>query len=122
MPNHYHVVWSVHDEKPENIQRDIHKWTARQLIAWLRVNNPEHLIHFQIEAADRNIQIWKRNPLPVELYSEKVIWQKIEYIHNNPCTEKWKLVSYPEQYKYSSAKFYLKNEKDWDFLIHIEDV
>jgi len=27
---------------------------------------------------------------------------------------------YSEDYKYSSARFYEKNEKDWDFLIHYE--
>ena len=26
------------------------------------------------------------------------------------------LCEYPEDYKYSSARFYVKNEKDWDFF------
>jgi hypothetical protein len=30
------------------------------------------------------------------------------------------LCPYPEDYKYSSARFYLKNEKDWDFLVHVD--
>jgi len=30
------------------------------------------------------------------------------------------LCKYSEDYKYSSARFYEKNEKDWDFLIHYE--
>jgi hypothetical protein len=30
------------------------------------------------------------------------------------------LCQYPEDYKYSSAKFYEKNEKDWVFLSHDE--
>jgi hypothetical protein len=27
---------------------------------------------------------------------------------------------FPEDYKYSSARFYEKNEKDWVFLMHHE--
>ena len=122
MPNHYHVVWSIHHSKPEDIQRDIHKWTARQLISWLNANDVDRLNWLQVDAADRIIQIWQRNPLPIELYSDTVIWQKIDYIHNNPCTERWNLVQYPEQYLYSSAKFYLMNEKNWEFLTHIAEV
>jgi hypothetical protein len=38
------------------------------------------------------------------LWSHKVIDEKINYIHNNPVEEG--LVSYPEEYVYSSAKDY----------------
>ena len=34
----------------------------------------------------------------------------MEYIHNNPVTAG--ICSYPEQYKYSSAKFYETGEDD----------
>lgn len=46
----------------------------------------------------------------------EVLIQKLNYIHNNPV--KAGLCKYPEEYKYSSARFYLCNEKDWDFLAH----
>ena len=74
----------------------------------------------RVNAADREYQVWERNPLPVQLYSEKVIWQKIDYIHNNPCTEKWRLARYPEEYRFSSASFYILNQSEWKFLSHIE--
>ena len=39
MPNHYHIIWSIEEEyNPEDIQRDFHKWTAKQLIAWMSAN------------------------------------------------------------------------------------
>ena len=81
MPNHYHIIWSVSEKyNPEDIQRDFHKWTAKQLIALLKTNQPQELSRFHVDAADRNFQIWERNPLPVELYTEEVIWQKLEYL------------------------------------------
>jgi hypothetical protein len=45
-----------------------------------------------------------------------VYQQKLEYIHNNPV--KAGLCLLPEEYKYSSAKFYELNENDWIFLTH----
>ena len=41
-----------------------------------------------------------------ECYSADFIEQKLEYIHNNPCSGKWKLVKDPIDYAHSSAKFY----------------
>ncbi len=42
--------------------------------------------------------------------------QKPDYIHNNPV--KAGLCRLPEDYKYSSARFYERNEKDLVFLTH----
>jgi hypothetical protein len=35
---------------------------------------------------------------------------KIEYIHDNPCTQKWGLSNNSEEYIHSSAKFYIPGE------------
>lgn len=121
MPNHYHLLWSINEKyQPENIQRDFHEWTARQLIK-SNTNDPLRMQPFRVEAADRAIQIWERNPLAVKLFTEAVIWNKVDYIHNNPCSEKWRLAKHPEDYKYSSANYYLHNKKSGNFLTHIRD-
>lgn len=43
-----------------------------------------------------------------ELYieSKELFEQKMDYIHNNPLQEHWKLVNEPKLYQYSSALFY----------------
>ena len=53
---------------------------------------------------DRKYQVWKREPLSIELFTEKAFLQKLNYIHHNLVVDQ--LVSVPERYKYSSAKFY----------------
>ncbi|MCY7362353.1 MAG: hypothetical protein LH629_09865 [Ignavibacteria bacterium] len=45
-----------------------------------------------------------------------MIEQKINYIHFNPVHPKWKLAEEPQQYKYSSAKFYYEDKDDFGFL------
>ena len=49
-------------------------------------------------------QFWRHDNKPIELWSNKVIDEKINYIHNNPVEEG--LVFKPEEYVYSSAKDY----------------
>jgi hypothetical protein len=47
---------------------------------------------------------WRHDNKPIELWSKKVINEKINYIHFNPVEEG--LVFSPEQYVYSSAVDY----------------
>lgn len=49
-------------------------------------------------------QFWRHDNKPIELWSNKVIAEKINYIHNNPVEEG--LVYRPEDYVYSSARDY----------------
>jgi hypothetical protein len=69
-----------------------------------------------VNAKDRKYQVRERNSLGVPLWKPLVFEQKLDYIHNNPV--KAGFCQCPEDYKYSSARFYEKNEKDWVFLTH----
>ena len=64
----------------------------------------------------RAYQIWKREPLSIELFTEKVFLQKLEYLQQNPVTAG--LVNLPEEYHYSSAKFYELGIDDFNILSH----
>lgn len=46
-------------------------------------------------------QFWQQHNKPIELWSVKVIKQKIDYIHNNPVASGF--VMDPVDWKYSSA-------------------
>lgn len=63
------------------------------------------LANFKVNKYDRAYQFWKREPLSVGLITPAVFYQKLEYIHYNPVTAG--LCEIPEEYYYSSAKFYL---------------
>lgn len=107
MPNHIHLIWHIGEgHTREGVQRDFLKYTA-QHIRWDLINhNPTLLEQFRVNARDRMFQIWERNPLTVDIYTEKVLLQKLNYIHNNPLQEKWHLCARPEDYPWSSARFY----------------
>ena len=120
MSNHFHLIWQMMgDHKRKDVQRDFLKFTGQQILKILRNENSDLQDKLLVQAKDRKYQVWERNSLGIPLWSHEVFWQKLEYIHYNPV--KAGLCEYPEDYKYSSARFYLKNEKDWDFLVHNEE-
>ncbi len=117
MSNHLHLIWQIQKgNKREEVQRDFLKFTSQQLLKRLRYENANLLQELVVNLKDRKYQVWQRNSLSIELRSKNVYNQKLNYIHNNPV--KAGMCILEEEYKYSSAKFYLKNEKDWDFLKH----
>jgi putative transposase len=119
MPNHIHLVWRINKElKYENVQRDFLKYTAQEILRDLKKYHNSRLKRFYVGAKDREYQIWERNALSINIFSEKVAVEKINYIHNNPIQERWELCELPEQYKYSSARFYTEGIDEWGILTH----
>ncbi|MES1226205.1 MAG: transposase, partial [Bacteroidota bacterium] len=51
-----------------------------------------------------NFQFWRQDNKPIEVYSNAVIDQKLDYLHNNPVEEG--IVEQAEDYIYSSARDY----------------
>jgi len=120
MDNHFHLIWQIRGLfKRENVQRDFLKFTSQQILKNLRTERSSMLPELCVLAEDRKYQIWERNSLHVPLWTPKVFDQKMEYIHMNPV--KAGLCSFAEDYKYSSAAFYLLNETMWNFITHADE-
>ena len=120
MPNHIHLMLSVN--RPEDIKRfqlRFMKFTAQQIKFDLRDHHPKVLSSFKSTNGDREYQFWQRNAKIIELKSFPEINRVLDYIHYNPMSKKRMLASSPEDYKYSSARFYETGEKNFDFLEHI---
>ena len=117
MPNHQHLIWQIREgHERKNVQRDFMKYTAQQMKFYLSKNNAAVLQKFRVDAADREFQIWERNPLSVAIVNESVFMQKLNYIHLNPIVDRWRLCESPEQYRYSSARFYWSGKDEFGFL------
>jgi putative transposase len=120
MGNHIHLIWQPMPwQTLQTIQHSLLKYTAQEFKIYLQKNNPALLQQFKVAAKDRAYQFWERNSLSVELRSSKVFNQKLEYIHYNPV--KAGLCVLPEDYYYSSAKFYATGIDDFGMLTHADD-
>jgi putative transposase len=117
MSNHFHLIWQMMGEhKREDVQRDFLKYTGQRILKKLQGSQPKLAAELVVNAKDRKHQVWERNSLGIPLWTPEVFFQKLDYIHNNPV--KAGLCKFKEDYKYSSARFYERNERDWIFLTH----
>ncbi len=123
MPNHIHLIWQILEpHKKEDVQRDFLKYTAQQIKFSLIKKDSPFLDDILVNAIDRRYQLWERNPLWFELDNDVTLLQKLNYIHNNPLQEKWRLADSAENYLFSSAQFYHLETRNFDFLVHYSEV
>jgi len=120
MPNHIHLIWEqLEMNRNESPQASLMKFTAHKFLEFLQNSNSDFITNFKVENNTREYQFWKRESLNVDIYSPSVIYQKLDYVHNNPTQGKWMLNDSPIAYKYSSAYFYETGEDKFKILTHI---
>jgi REP element-mobilizing transposase RayT len=120
MINHIHIIWHIQPgHKRENIQRDFLKYTAQQIKSDLEKHHPKVLPSFLVNAKDRQYQIWERNPLSIDIWSREVLWQKLQYMHQNPVRAG--VCQWPQEYYWSSALFYQTGTNNFEWLTHVMD-
>ena len=117
MPNHVHLVWKMLEKNGKEMPHaSFNKYSAHKIFEDLKINHQSVLSHFKVFDQERKYRLWQRDPLAILVDSIEKVEQKIEYIHFNPLQEKWNLVSVPEDYFWSSAKFYETGIDDHGFL------
>ena len=111
MPNHIHMIFRSLNEDPQGLLRDFKKHTAKRSIEAIANNLQESrkewlLWMFEPAGKSKNniskFQFWQHHNQPIELWSNKVIKQKINYIHSNPVKNGF--VTEASHWKYSSAR------------------
>jgi putative transposase len=117
MSNHLHLIVRVKESNQQglgDVIRDFKKFTAKSI--WKTIHDyPESRrdwlsfvlkYYGKYHSTNKGFQIWIHGNHPVLLFSEKVIWQKIHYIHENPVRQG--IVEYPSDYLFSSARNYME--------------
>ena len=110
MPSHIHLIFRAKNENPSDLLRDFKTYTSKQIQKAIRENNQEsrrEWILWMMERAGRknsNVkfsQFWQHHNKPIELWSNKVIDQKVDYIHENPVSAGF--VEIAKEWRLSSA-------------------
>lgn len=114
MTNHVHLIFrDTKLNKPEQLLGDFKRFTSNKIVQAIKENPRESWKEWLIEQFEKaaskssNVkhhQFWRHDNHPIELWSNKVIAEKINYVHNNPVDEG--LVFHAEDYVYSSARDY----------------
>ena len=107
MTNHIHLIIRAGGEiLLQDILRDYKKFTSKAIIQAIEENIQESRKDWLLQQfrTSEGYRFWRGDNKPIELWSNNVIDQKIDYIHTNPVEEG--LVFKPEDYVYSSAADY----------------
>jgi REP element-mobilizing transposase RayT len=120
MPNHVHALISFVDTKQSinTIVGNGKRFMAYEIIDRLEQNNETALLQIlsgNVETSRRQNKkqhdVWELSFDWKDCQSNEFVWQKLDYMHNNPCSGKWNLAASPVEYMHSSAKFYLTGQQ-----------
>jgi REP element-mobilizing transposase RayT len=107
MTNHVHLLGrATGQESFSDILRDFKKFTSKAVTKAIQENEKESRKEWLLEQfkTEQGYRFWRSDNKPIEVWSNKVIKEKLNYIHYNPVEEG--LVFRPEDYVYSSAVNY----------------
>jgi hypothetical protein len=107
------MIIGTHGDKLENIMRDMKKHTSTALKEAIQKHpaesRKEWMLWMMARADKKNsqnvdFQLWQQDNHPIELFNDKILHQKLDYLHYNPVVAG--IVEKPEDYLYSSARDY----------------
>jgi len=107
LENHLHLVASS-DDIAKTIKK-FKSYTAKKLLELLQKENIKTILEqlaFYKKAHKKTTtyQVWQEGMQPKLMQNEKIMLQKIEYIHNNPVKRGY--VDEAKHWRYSSARDY----------------
>lgn len=108
MPSHLHLILKPESKTIGEILNDFGSYTAHAILHQLRKDQQDEQLHFfhkQRRDARHEHSIWQ-DIQAKNIYSDKFLSQKLDYIHSNPVSKDWNLVDDRAEYHYSSACFY----------------
>jgi REP element-mobilizing transposase RayT len=115
MSNHIHMIVQSDDGNLSDLLRDFKKFTATKIIQKIK-SEPESRREWMLErfqlatethSRNKNYQFWQYGNHPEEIYSNKFMWSKLDYIHLNPVRAGF--VEKASHYIYSSASNYVSD-------------
>ena len=120
MPNHVHILISFINAKQSinTIIGNGKRFMAYEIIERLTKNNQTELL----EQLSGNVgsagqqhkklhEVWEPSFDWKDCRNNIFIYQKLDYMHNNPMVKKWTLCKNPMEYPHSSARFYITGQQ-----------
>ena len=115
MSDHIHLIVNPQDGRIRELAGTLKSLSARRIIGVFKGSS---LLREKPDVDGSIHQVWQESFKALPLWSDWLIWQKINYIHNNPI--KSRLVGSAAEYRWSSFRsFYsgecepIKVDMDW---------
>ena len=112
MPNHIHLLIFITDRSPElkALIFNGKRFLGIGLKKILLEDRKNHLLNFFAERKTKSAShfaFFEPRYDSLQITTQKFYLEKLNYIHNNPCSKNWNLADQPEEYSYSSASNYI---------------
>ncbi len=113
MTSHVHMIIGIHQNKLEDIVRDMKSYASTKLHKAIQEHPQESRREWMLWMMERagkknsnnaDFQFWQQHNQPIELNTNDLMQQKLDYIHNNPVASGF--VENPEEWLFSSARDY----------------
>ena len=122
MPNHIHLLWSRYQNfMKRKKEPKLLSYTGYAFKKHLQIEHPGILNQYLSTQKACQFHFWERRSRTIEVMSRRIAEQKLDYIHFNPISGRWRLASSPEGYFYSSASYYILNKSSFSFVTHYMD-
>lgn len=118
MPSHVHLILGTGgDKKLEDILRDLKSFTARHIRKAIESHSAESRKEWMLwmmkrvgskNSNNKGFQFWQQHNHPIELNTNALMEQCLNYIHNNPVEAAY--VQQAEAWTYSRAGDYAGNK------------
>jgi REP element-mobilizing transposase RayT len=131
MPNHIHLLVYLSRIKKtiDKIIGNGKRFMAYEIVARLNQLGREDLVELMRKSVkassivrNKKHEVFEPSFDCKEVITEKFIRQKLNYMHKNPVSGKWKLVEDYLDYQYSSARFYDLGDAPDCKLFHYTDM
>ena len=131
MPNHVHVLIDFANSKKKinTVIGDGKRFMAYDIVKRLENAGKKdtlQMLEKAVASKDRN------NGKKHEVWEESFDWkycetadfayQKLIYMHNNPCAGKWKLAEDIAKYEHSSARYYITGKHAAYEVVDVEEI
>jgi len=118
MPEHVHLLLSEPSKgNPSKVLQVLKQKVSAALRQGRRKSAPGQLALAFPEGSAEEKHFWQRRFYDFNVWSEKKLWEKLNYTHRNPVDRK--LVCHPKDWPWSSFSFYAKGGSG---LIRIDPV
>jgi putative transposase len=125
MPSHLHLMFKSTTQAPQDLLRDFKSFTSKGMVKHIEENPQESRKEWMLNSFKKaalnnsnnaNNQFWQQHNQPIEVWSNEIIDQKKNYIHQNPVEAGF--VENDYEYLYSSARDYAEIKG----LVNIEKI
>jgi putative transposase len=119
MPSHLHLLLTPSEKTTSSrFMKGLKERSAKEIVNWCVDNDREDLwkifssagLEYLHNKQSQRYQVWQNRFDEFVVTKPEELLVKLNYIHNNPLRDRWRLCDRIEDYRFSSARYYMLGE------------